>query len=83
MQLPPIPDNELQRLATLGSLNVLDTDAEERFDRITRLARRIFSLPCCIITLVDANRQWFKSSQGLALTETSRDISFCAHTINY
>ncbi|PIW61990.1 sensor domain-containing diguanylate cyclase [Shewanella sp. CG12_big_fil_rev_8_21_14_0_65_47_15] len=83
MQLPPIPENELQRLATLRSLNVLDTDAEERFDRITRLTRRIFSLPYCVVTLVDANRQWFKSRQGLEVTETSRDISFCAHAINH
>ncbi|MCP3129835.1 diguanylate cyclase [Shewanella sp. KJ2020] len=83
MQLPPIPDNELQRLATLRSLNVLDTDAEERFDRITRLTRRIFSLPYCVITLVDAHRQWFKSRQGLEITETPRDVSFCAHAINH
>lgn len=83
MQLPLIPENELQRLATLRSLNVLDTDAEERFDRITRLTRRIFSLPYCVVTLVDANRQWFKSRQGLDVTETSRDISFCAHAINH
>lgn len=83
MELPPIPENELQRLATLRALNVLDTDAEERFDRITRLTRRIFSLPICVVTLVDAQRQWFKSRQGLEVTETSRDISFCAHAINY
>ena len=83
MQLPPIPENELQRLATLRALNILDTDAEERFDRITRLTRRIFALPICVVTLVDANRQWFKSRQGLAVTETSRDVSFCAHAINH
>ncbi|WP_088211008.1 GGDEF domain-containing protein [Shewanella sp. Shew256] len=83
MQLPPIPENELQRLATLRALNVLDTDVEERFDRITRLTRRIFSLPICVVTLVDANRQWFKSRQGLEVTETPRDISFCAHAINH
>ncbi|MCL1119168.1 sensor domain-containing diguanylate cyclase [Shewanella seohaensis] len=83
MQLPPIPENELQRLATLRALNVLDTDAEERFDRITRLTRRIFALPICVVTLVDANRQWFKSRQGLEVTETPRDISFCAHAINH
>ncbi|QYK09962.1 GGDEF domain-containing protein [Shewanella mangrovisoli] len=83
MQLPPVPENELQRLATLRALNVLDTDVEERFDRITRLTRRIFSLPICVVTLVDANRQWFKSRQGLEVTETPRDISFCAHAINH
>ncbi|MCS6204399.1 GGDEF domain-containing protein [Shewanella baltica] len=82
MQLPTIPENELQRLATLRALNVLDTDAEERFDRITRLTRRIFSLPTCVVTLVDAERQWFKSRQGLEVTETPREISFCGHAIN-
>ncbi|MBP7663732.1 MAG: GAF domain-containing protein, partial [Shewanella sp.] len=83
MQLPTIPENELQRLATLRALNVLDTDAEERFDRITRLTRRIFSLPICVVTLVDADRQWFKSRQGLEVTETPREISFCGHAINH
>ncbi|MFB2680042.1 GGDEF domain-containing protein [Shewanella mangrovisoli] len=83
MQLPPVPENELQRLATLRALNVLDTDAEERFDRITRLTRRIFALPICLVTLVDANRQWFKSRQGIEVEQTPRDISLCAHAINY
>ncbi|MFB2648531.1 GGDEF domain-containing protein [Shewanella mangrovisoli] len=83
MQLPPIPENELQRLVTLRALNVLDTDAEERFDRITRLTRRIFSLPICLVTLVDANRQWFKSRQGIEVEQTPRDISLCAHAINH
>jgi diguanylate cyclase (GGDEF)-like protein len=82
MQLPQIPNNELQRLVTLRALNVLDSKAEERFDRITRLTQRIFNLPTCVITLVDAERQWFKSRQGLAVSETSRDISFCGHAIN-
>lgn len=82
MLLPPIPDNERQRLATLRALNVLDSDAEERFDRITRLSRRIFSVPVCLVSLVDQNRQWFKSCQGVDVIETSRDISFCAHSIN-
>lgn len=82
MLLPPIPDNELQRLAALRALNVLDSDAEERFDRITRLSRRIFSVPVCLVSLVDQNRQWFKSCQGVDVTETPRDISFCAHSIN-
>ena len=83
MILPIIPDNELQRLAKLRALNVLDTDTEERFDRVTRLTRRIFSVPICLVTLVDAERQWFKSHQGIEATETSRDISFCGHAINY
>ncbi|GGM79127.1 sensor domain-containing diguanylate cyclase [Shewanella xiamenensis] len=83
MLLPPIPENELARLATLRALNILNTDAEERFDRITRLAKRIFSVPICLVSLVDEDRQWFKSCQGLDVTETSRNISFCGHAINH
>ncbi|MGX9461240.1 diguanylate cyclase [Shewanella sp. A14] len=82
MLLAPIPDNEYTRLETLRGLNILDTIAEERFDRITRLAKRLFSVSICVVSLVDSKRQWFKSVQGLDICETRRDISFCAHTIN-
>ncbi len=75
------PADEAKRLAALRSLNILDTPAEERFDRITRLAQRLFELPIALISLVDANRQWFKSCQGLDVPETDRSDSFCAHTI--
>ena len=78
----PIPDNESQRIAALRALNVLDSQAEERFDRITRLVRRMFDVPICLVSLVDENRQWFKSCQGLSVRETSRDISFCGHAVN-
>jgi diguanylate cyclase (GGDEF)-like protein len=78
---PPIPIDELLRLETLRRLNILDTDAEERFDRVTRLARRVFGTPIALVSLVDAERQWFKSSQGLEATETHRDISFCGHAV--
>ena len=81
MKPPEIPENDDQRLDTLHSLNILDTPAEERFDRLTRLAKRLFDVPISLITLVDRERQWFKSNQGLDITETSRDISFCGHTI--
>ncbi|MDP4528507.1 ATP-binding protein [Alkalimonas delamerensis] len=81
MQKPPLPDNETQRLQALQQLAVLDTEAEERFDRLTRLARRLFDVPIALITLVDADRQWFKSRQGLDACETGRDISFCGHAI--
>ncbi len=60
---------------------MLDTPAEERFDRYTRLARRLFGVPIALVSLVDENRQWFKSKQGLAAPETGRDISFCGHAI--
>lgn len=81
MIVPPKPANERARLATLRSLNILDTSAEERFDRLTRLAKRLFGVPIALVSLVDENRQWFKSCVGLNATETSRDISFCGHAI--
>ncbi|CNE18139.1 sensor domain-containing diguanylate cyclase [Yersinia nurmii] len=81
MQTPPKPPDESARIATLRAYNILDTSPEERFDRITRLAKRLFNVPIALISLVDVNRQWFKSSVGLAASETSRDISFCGHAI--
>lgn len=81
MLVPPIPANERARLDTLHALRILDTPAEERFDRLTRLARRIFGVPIALVSLVDENRQWFKSCVGLDAGETSRDVSFCAHAI--
>jgi len=81
MLSPDIPHDEATRLATLQSLDILDTPAEERFDRLTRLAKRMFNVPIALVSLVDKNRQWFKSSQGCAMTETPRDISFCGHAI--
>ncbi len=78
---PDIPANEAERLAALHALKVLDTPAEARFDRITRVAQRHFDVPIALVSLVDEGRQWFKSCQGLDATETSRDISFCGHAI--
>jgi len=78
---PDVPSNEKDRIETLQSLSILDTDPEERFDRITRLARRLFKVPIALVSLVDVNRQWFKSCVGLDATETGRDISFCGHAI--
>jgi diguanylate cyclase (GGDEF)-like protein len=77
----PRPDDESERLKSLHHLRVLDTSREERFDRITRLACRVFDVPVSTIGFVDADRLWFKSSNGLALREVARDSSFCAHTI--
>ena len=76
-----IPLDEAKRLATLQALHILDTPPEERFDRLSRLAQRLFNVPIVLISLVDANRQWFKSRQGLSVSETPRDISFCSHAI--
>ncbi len=81
VKVAPVPDNERTRLQSLRALNVLDTPPEERFDRVTRLARRLFDVPIVLVSLVDANRQWFKSRQGLDAEETRRDIAFCSHTI--
>jgi diguanylate cyclase (GGDEF)-like protein len=78
---PPTPVNENARLQSLRALNILDTSPEERFDRLTRLAKRLFGVPIALISLVDADRQWFKSCQGLDVRETPRGISFCGHTI--
>jgi len=77
----PLPANEALRLSTLRSLNILDTPREERFDRLTRLTRRMFRVPIAAISLVDEERQWFKSCMGLAARETPRAYSFCAHAI--
>lgn len=81
MKKPDIPQDEQTRLETLRSLDVLDTPPEDRFDRLTRLARRLFGVPIALVSLVDENRQWFKSCIGLDARETSRDISFCGHAI--
>ncbi len=72
---------EEARLRALKSLDVLDTPAEERFDRLTRMAKRMFDVPISLVSLVDGNRQWFKSCMGLDVRETPRDISFCGHAI--
>ena len=77
MQKPNIPKDEQFRLQTLHSLSILDTPAENRFDCITRMAKRLFNVPIALVSLVDENRQWFKSSIGLEASETPRDISFC------
>jgi hypothetical protein len=78
----PMPKNETTRLASLRALDLLDTEPEERFDRITRIATALFNVPMATITLVDANRQWFKSCQGTAGREDPRDASFCAHVVS-
>ena len=81
MKLAEIPPNEAERQKSLESLNILETAIEERFERVTRLASRLIGTPIAAISLIDGNRQWFKSVKGLADSETARDISFCGHTI--
>jgi diguanylate cyclase (GGDEF)-like protein len=74
--------NEAERLHALRTLKILDTSDEERFDRVTRMAKRMFNVSISLVSLVDEDRQWFKSKQGLDAPETPRDISFCGHAIN-
>jgi len=81
LEKPDIPQNEKNRIEVLRSLNILDTQPDERFDRLTRMAKRLFGVPIALVSLVDENRQWFKSCIGLNVRETSRDISFCGHAI--
>ncbi|MFT5390936.1 MAG: hypothetical protein ACI8PT_001127 [Gammaproteobacteria bacterium] len=78
---PLWPAQELSRVAALKSLSVLDTPPEERFDRLTRIARQVFDVRIALVSLVDENRQWFKSKVGLDVDETSREVSFCSHAI--
>jgi GAF domain-containing protein len=80
MKHAPIPHDEPQRLAALYALKILDTSPEERFDRITRLARHLFNVPIAAITFIDTNREWRKSCQDSS-QQIPRAISFCAPAI--
>lgn len=77
----PTPSNDADRLQSLRALLILDTPPEERFDRITSFAAQEFDVPIVLVSLVDGDRQWFKSRVGLEACETPRDISFCGHAI--
>jgi len=77
----PLPADEERRLEALYQTGLLDTEAEERFDRYTRIAAALFDVPIALVSLVDKDRQWFKSRMGLEVRETARDKAFCAHVI--
>ena len=81
MSLVTILDDEVGRIAALNRYNILDTGHEERFDRITKVVEMALNCPITAISLVDVERQWFKSQRGLDVNETPRDMAFCAHTI--
>lgn len=76
-----LPAREIERLAYLHHLNILDTPREQSFDDVVQLASSICAVPIAVVSLVDGERQWFKSCLGLDATETSRDVAFCAHAI--
>jgi GAF domain-containing protein len=76
-----LPPDEEQRLATLHKLRILDTPREQRFDRLTRLAAAIIGAPVALVSLVDRERQWFKSAHGVSVDQTPREVSFCAHAV--
>lgn len=77
----PLPPDEAQRLQALHELELLDSADEEAFDHLTRLASLICEVPISVISLVDDDRQWFKSRVGLEARETTRDVAFCTHAI--
>lgn len=81
MKHAPEIAHDAERCEALRSLSILDSEPEARFDRLTRLAQQLFQVEIALVSLVDEQRQWFKSRQGLDATETKRSISFCGHAI--
>ena len=79
---PQAPPEEAKRLAELYSYNILDSEAEKDFNDLVDLASAIAGTPISLISLVDVNRQWFKANKGLSIKETTREVSFCAHTLH-
>ena len=81
MLATPKLDDEHGRLAALSRYDILDSGSEEAFEQILQLVQRVFAMPMAAVTLIDAERQWFKARRGLAPSETPRSIAFCHHTI--
>lgn len=81
MTQAPVPENEKDRLVAVHSLAILDTKPEERFDNLTRSAVDIFKVPISMISILDSDREWYKSCQGLDVSEGDRKVSFCGHAL--
>lgn len=81
MPAAPLPDDEQLRLDTLASYAVMDTASDKSFDNLVRLAAEHFDVPISLVSLVDADRQWFKAAAGIDAAETPREVAFCAHAI--
>lgn len=81
IQKYPVPFQEQERIEELKSLNILDSEPDPEFDRFTRLAAYVLDAPVSVVSLIDEDRQWFKSCFGFDASETPRDVAFCAHTI--
>jgi len=81
LKTPGLPKNEAERLRELAEYRLLDTEPEPAFDALTKLAAHVADTPIALVSIVDADRQWFKSRCGLDATETPRDVSFCGHVV--
>lgn len=82
MKPAPIPPNEKERLAAVLELKILNTKPEERFDYITKITAKKLKVPIVTISILDHDREWYKSSQGLQLKESPRSTSFCGHIVS-
>lgn len=81
MRPPALPENESLRVETLGRMDLIGVDDDERCQRYARLVRRLFDVPMAAVTIVGPNDQWFRGREGLAVSGTPREVSFCGHAI--
>jgi GAF domain-containing protein len=81
MPAAPLPVDEAERLRALQRYGILDTETDPAFERLTQLAARLFDVPIALVSLVDADRQWFKACHGVGTSETPRSVAFCAYAI--